>query len=386
MSRSADDARVGALAKLADASMPVLDGDASAWTSPINRGDERDRQTNATNDLDAVKMWLGLHRDSPCTFSNYRKEATRFLLWCEKINGKPMSACRVEDMLAYRDFLLNPALNFIGPKRPYGHAEWRPFAGPLSRSSARSAFMVLNAMCGYLEMAGYLRFNPVRLATRTRRDKEPLSRRYPLREDVEAGLAEYIETIESVQGRARARWVTRLLRATGIRVSEALKAVMGDFSREQDKSGTVLYGLTVTGKGNKTRVVAVPSSLIKDLLDYRRSCGETTAFPAHADMLPVIGSSKNHHQHIGRSALHQYLKRIFAAADDWLIRQDHPAGGFVSAAHAHLFRHSAATAWLEKGASLADVRDQLGQSSIATTGIYITPDQRNRMRAIVEAS
>lgn len=358
----------------------------SEWTSTVNRGDDRDRQTNANNDLEAVSAWLSLHRDSPCTFSNYRKETSRFLLWCAKVAGKPMSACRVEDLLGYRDFLLNPPASFVGQKRPIGHPEWRPMTGALARSSVRSAFMVLNAMFAYLELAGYLRFNPVRLATRTRRDREPLPRRRPLPEDVESGLSEYIDSIEDRRAKVNARWVTRLLRTTGIRASEAIGAVMGDFSREQDKDGTVLFGLFVTGKGNKKRLVSVPNNLIMDLLAYRQSCGESATFPSHNNLLPVIGRLNNHRLPITRSALHQRLKRIFGDADEWLAARGHPAAGLVSSAHAHLFRHSAATAWLNNGANVAHVRDQLGQASITTTGIYITPDERDRMRSISDAS
>ena len=39
----------------------------------------------------------------------------------------------------------------------------------------------------------------------------------------------------------------------------------------------------------------------------------------------------------------------------------------------HKFRHAFASRMLERGATLAEVKDALGHSSIATTSIFLTP-------------
>lgn len=51
----------------------------------------------------------------------------------------------------------------------------------------------------------------------------------------------------------------------------------------------------------------------------------------------------------------------------------------------HILRHSLARRLLESGADLAVVQRTLGHTSIATTGIYLTPDDEEMRRAMESA-
>ena len=37
---------------------------------------------NATNDLSAIEVWLDKHKNNYKTYTTYRREAERLLLWC----------------------------------------------------------------------------------------------------------------------------------------------------------------------------------------------------------------------------------------------------------------------------------------------------------------
>jgi integrase/recombinase XerD len=83
--------------------------------------------------------------------------------------GKPLSSLTHEDLLAYERFLADPqpASRWICLSRrkiARGQRDWRPFSGPLSSSSRRQAFVILNVMFAWLVNAGYLAGNPLSLS------------------------------------------------------------------------------------------------------------------------------------------------------------------------------------------------------------------------------
>lgn len=125
----------------------------------INRATGDRPQISAQNDIDAIKAWLARFADTKTTFDNYRKEAERLLLWSTVQLQKPISSLTHEDLLAYQHFLVDPqpATRWVmrdGQKFGRTHPEWRPFAGPLSPSSQRQAFIILNTLFSWLVNAG----------------------------------------------------------------------------------------------------------------------------------------------------------------------------------------------------------------------------------------
>ena len=70
------------------------------------------------------------------------------ILWAIVERGCALSSLSTEDAVAYRAFLRHPAPRprWVGPARPRGTPEWRPFAGGLS---TRSAAYTLSVLLGF---------------------------------------------------------------------------------------------------------------------------------------------------------------------------------------------------------------------------------------------
>lgn len=90
---------------------------------------------DADNDYRAVQAWLSLH-ESAATQRAYRKEAERLILWAIVERGRALSSLTTEDAVAYRAFLRRPTPRerWVGPVRPRGADDWRPFSGEIGRA------------------------------------------------------------------------------------------------------------------------------------------------------------------------------------------------------------------------------------------------------------
>ncbi|WP_316155571.1 phage integrase family protein [Cupriavidus sp. BIC8F] len=108
--------------------------------------------------LDVVQAWLrDAAGDNGSTFSAYRKEAERLLLWAALERRKGLSQLDLDDRWAYLGFLAQPepASRWCGPRAPRHLAAWRPFTGPLSPASVRHSMRVLAALFRWMHANGY---------------------------------------------------------------------------------------------------------------------------------------------------------------------------------------------------------------------------------------
>jgi len=147
-----------------------------------------------------------------------------------------------------------------------------------------------------------------------------------------------------------------LLYATGLRVSELVSlrrsAVMRDASF-----------LTVTGKGNKERVVPVNDRARDAIKAYL-----ATLEPGSPFLFPATGAEG----YLGRQVFARDLKGLAARA------------GISSARVApHVLRHAFASHLLAGGADLRVVQMLLGHADISTTQIY-THVLDEKLRTLVE--
>ena len=143
----------------------------------------------------------------------------------------------------------------------------------------------------------------------------------------------------------RDRAVLELFYSSGLRLAE-LVALNQDVLDLQ--SGTV----TVTGKGNKTRIVPMGShaiQAIKTWLDLRNLI-------PNVDSKALFTNRKG--SRISGRALQYRLKQ-------WAIRQ-----GISSNVHPHMLRHSFATHVLQSSGDLRAVQEMLGHANISTTQVY----------------
>ncbi|HPM68464.1 MAG TPA: tyrosine-type recombinase/integrase [Piscinibacter sp.] len=365
------------------------------------------RQIGADTDHDAVLAWLARSADSPNTLANSRREAERLLLWSLVEAGKPLSSLTHEDLLAYQRFLADPqpAERWVmtGRKLPRQHADWRPFAGPLSTSSARQAMVVINSLFSWLVQAGYLAGNPLALARQRRANTTPRVVRF-LEEDLWVQVKATIQVMPGVTSRelasqARARWLFSLLFLCGLRISEVVGNTMGGFFNRPDPKGEPHWWLEITGKGGKTRLVPATRELMVELMHYRRSLG-LAALPIEHEATPLLlpvwwhapsdprGSTIEVPEALTRAAVHQIVKSMFEQAAHSLESQHPdlaPRAERLRAASAHWLRHTAGSRMADQEVDLRHVRDTFGHASISTTNIYLHAEDTRRHHAIEAA-
>lgn len=351
-----------------------------------NRAPEEHLQLSARNDWEAVLGWLMKFKDSPNTFDYYRREAERLLSWSINERKKPVSSLTYEDLLLYREFLADPPKDYISSRR-FGRDNpgWRPFSGPLSKAAISQAFAAVGALFQHLVNAGYLYRNPVRLMRLKRPGRNQKTRRF-LTDEMRQVVAEHIREMptdsrERMARRARAIWIMSLFTRTGLRISEALGGSMGDFYCEL-REEREQWWLDVTGKGGKRRQVAVPQDVIEELRRYRVISGDiTSALPQRGENAPLISRMRGQGP-MGRGGLHRFIKALFVEIDGKLEAAGHPLAGQFTPVSTHWLRHTAATEWLRRGATIKDVQEQLGHGDISTTGQYLHSEDDRRHAAI----
>jgi len=146
---------------------------------------------------------------------------------------------------------------------------------------------------------------------------------------------------------ARDRAVLLLLYGAGMRIAEALSLTASALPL-----GEVL---TVTGKGNKQRVVPILPIVRAGVADYVAHC----PFPLAMDE-PLFRGAK------GGTLSQGMVQKAMAKARIAL--------GLPATATPHALRHSFATHLLGAGADLRSLQELLGHASLGSTQIYTKVD------------
>ncbi len=374
-------------ASISPSSPQVVDG-----RYGINRALGNRPQIAADTDIEAIKVWLARFVDTPATFSNYRKEAERLMLWSTLVLHKPISSLTHEDLLAYQHFLVDPqpAAQWIMPrgrKVARAHPDWRPFAGPLAPTSRRQAIIILNTMFAWLVTAGYLAGNPLSLSRQRNRKAKPRVTRY-LDDDAWTEVKLAIEVMPRDTPRQRERyfrlrWLFSLLYLCGLRISEVTQNNMGNFFCRRDSGGQDRWWLEITGKGDKTRIVPATSELMGELASYRRENG-FPPFPIQEETTPLLLPIGRQPRSLTRAAVHSMVKEVFKAAAARLRArgiQFEAQARRLEQASAHWLRHTAGSSMANNEVDLRYVRDNLGHESISTTNTYLHSSDDARHRA-----
>lgn len=144
--------------------------------------------------------------------------------------------------------------------------------------------------------------------------------------------------------------VMALLYGSGLRISEALSLTRGAVPRPGE--GDVI---TVTGKGNKTRMVPVLRAVLDQIEDYARQCPYALAPDA-----PLFVGAK------GGPLSPRIIQLVMARLRGAL--------GLPDTATPHALRHSFATHLLGRGGDLRAIQELLGHASLSTTQVYTAVD------------
>ncbi len=149
---------------------------------------------------------------------------------------------------------------------------------------------------------------------------------------------------------ARDAAVMALLYGSGLRISEALGLKRRDVPLPGE--GDVL---TVTGKGNKTRMVPVLQNVLTLIQDYVKMCPHD--LPPEGPMF--IGARGGP---LSPRIIQLTMERLRGAL------------GLPDSATPHALRHSFATHLLGRGGDLRAIQELLGHASLSTTQIYTGVD------------
>jgi integrase/recombinase XerD len=176
------------------------------------------------------------------------------------------------------------------------------------------------------------------------------------REQVEALL---IAPGEAKPTGLRDRAMLQLLYASGLRVSELCAVRTADVRRE----GVI----SVTGKGNKQRLVPVGAHALAAISTYLEKARPVLLKGRASAYLFVTSRG-------GRMTRQAFWKLIVGYGK---------RAGIFHDLSPHVLRHSFATHLLEGGADLRSVQTMLGHADIGTTQIY-THVMRSRLRSAVD--
>jgi len=274
--------------------------------------------------------YLEIERNrAPKTLNNYNRYLDRFVHWLNDFLKKEESS--VEDLTEdcirkYRIFL-----NRVAKDSESG----------LKKITQDYHIIALRGFLKFIAKTGLVVPTPERieLGKTERKEIEFLER-----EEVERLLASPKGTnLDSLRDRA----ILEILFSSGLRVSELAALNRENFSLENNE-------FTVTGKGNKRRVVFLSEAAQKSLYMYLKKRTDT-------DEALLI----RHHKTKDDSSLRLSVRTV-----QRIVKKHSVKAGITKSIHPHTLRHSFATDLLRNGADIRSVQALLGHSSISTTQIY----------------
>ena len=216
----------------------------------------------------------------------------------------------------------------------------------LSPRTVNLHLSALSSYCDYLVRSGDLTSNPVKSISRPKE-----SHRLPDFYTEEA-LKNYFDVISVERASLsfhnyRNRMLMLILYSTGMRRSEVISLKLSDWNRNRRI-------FRVTGKGDKTREIPVPSAISEEILLYLGRI--RSEFP---DRNEDSFFMDDHGEKLSPSIVNEIVHEELDGLD-----------GFTGKKSPHVLRHSLATHLLNDGADLNSIKEILGHSSLAATQVY----------------
>lgn len=289
--------------------------------------------------------WLGeletLRRYSPNTLVAYRHDLEHFFAFLQMHTGG------TADVKTLRRLELGDYRSWLAARVAEG----------LSATSNARALAAAKHFFRYLHRLELADATAI-LALRTPKRPPPLPKAVAEQQALKA--------VDMVGGQAKAPWIAArdaalltLIYGTGLRISEALSLRKSDASAES---------LTITGKGNKQRMVPILPQVRDALQRYLSLC------PHHA------ASGENAPLFVGARG-----EKLQAAVFQRIVARLRGALGLPDSATPHAFRHSFATHLLGAGGDLRSIQELLGHASLSTTQRYTKVDRERLLGAFTDA-
>ena len=335
----------------------------------------------ASTDTELARAFLYSNALSAHSLKSTRKDLGRFLLWCQR-ERRMLLELRIEDLIAYKAFLLNPTPvdQWVSTtKWPRNDARWRPFSGPLSAVSANHAFRVVRALLEFAKDAGYLQRNAGALVgnIKTRRDARVTRYLTPTAiAHVETAIdAMPCKTSATRKRQARDRFLFQAYVGTGARLSELTGATMGAIYAEADAR----WWLDVLGKGQRQRRLPVTMTLLSAFRAYRAAYG-LMPITQRDDPTPLVLATRGTTlDGVTDEAVSKAIKALFGhAAAGAIAAGDPDSAAALQNASPHWLRHTMLTSHANDGVSLKVLQATAGHANISTTALYLHKSDKER--------
>ena len=358
----------------------------------------------AYQDWENSRRFLINYAASAATYSRFRGELQRFLLFLWLISGRTLAEVDADDINRYMRFLKKPPKAWIAPDRPHAFQDqqgqrhcvkrWRPFSGDgqVRQATLDAAHRVLTIFFRELVEQDYIQRSPMHQVRRRERKANRAGR--PERETAPR-FTDWQWTFikETLEGEADADpfWERHLftvmtMKALYLRVfelaprhnefsNENFTPTMGDFQRKTIH-GKKFWTLYVYGKGEKERWITLPEAYLPYLTRYREhralppypSTGETSAMITHKHSEKSLGKARV------EDLVREALERVAGVMDAQGHKQE-AAELQQNAGRTHLLRHTGASMDIEQGRPIRHVSEELGHASVAITEqIYVNAD------------
>ncbi len=342
------------------------------------------------------------------TYTRFRSEVEKFLLWAFLIKDKPIDEFRKIDILEYADFCWQPPLTWICLTNHekffmqnglfMRNPDWAPFRLMLSKGdqskpdkkkyrpsqqTLHSTFTALNAFYKHLMDEEFCFGNPVQIAKKDCRyfikdaqvkDVKRLSEeQWDYMLNVAQTMADNDDRFE------RNLFLIASLKTLFLRISEYSERtdwtpVMSHFWKDHEKN----WWLKIYGKGRKIRDITVPPSFIAYLKRYRSYRG-LNSLPVAGENHPILEKIRGRGGMTSRQ-LSRLVQEVFDATFERMKSShgEENASQFKEAS-THWLRHTGASLEIERGRPLKDVSEDLGHASMATTDtVYVQADDKKR--------
>jgi integrase len=183
----------------------------------------------------------------------------------------------------------------------------------------------------------------------------------------------------------RMLFVARFLANTGLRREELAKSRMSDIERiEHPRTGIPYWIMTVTGKGDVERRIALNNSALDALQRYRVFHGASAYFARNdsAILLPLAGESSGE-RFLTDQMVYNIVQDALKIGEAFYAENDPDTAVRFARATPHWFRHTFGTLLDNIGAKPKLIQMQLGHESITTTmSVYVGTEELELVEAI----
>ncbi|MDB4223377.1 tyrosine-type recombinase/integrase [Granulosicoccus sp.] len=371
--------------------------------------------TAQCNDFGMARDFLQAYTGSLGTFTSYRRDVERLLLWTWFISEKVLEDLKRNDIEDFIRFCQKPPIAWLGLKRAARFREaddgtrepnpvWRPFLATVSKSAfkkgqlpdksnysaSNGAIKQLIAITGsffqFLQLEEYTVANPVALIRQKSKFVQKRQGHSTVRRLSQQQWQALIQSAEDMaeekpESHERTLFMITALYGMYLRISELGSSerwtpTMNDFHKDHDGR----WWFTTVGKGNKERQIAVSDTMLAALKRWRKYQSMST-LPTPADNAPLFPLHRGKGPIGNTTHVRNIVQLCFDRAIENLAEQ-----GFKEEAEAmmdatvHWLRHTGISDDV-KTRPREHVRDDAGHSSSAITDRYVDVELKERHKS-----